>query len=80
MAEVGTATSRRTRARESYANQRYRFVTWPRASGRRSLPASPLGGTGDTPYKRLRSPRSSHARGQDRGRRVKTGLGHRPAA
>ena len=41
MAEVGRATSRRTRTRDSYANQWNRFVAWSQASGRRSLPASP---------------------------------------
>ena len=41
MAEVGPATSRRTRTRDSYANQWNRFVAWSQASGRRSLPASP---------------------------------------
>ena len=41
MAEAGTATSRRTRTRDSYANQWDRFVTWSEAAGRRSLPASP---------------------------------------
>ena len=39
MAEVGLATSRRTR--DSYANQWNRFVTWSEASGRPSLPAAP---------------------------------------
>ena len=41
MAEVGSATSRRTRTRDSYANQWNRFVVWSQTSGRRSLPASP---------------------------------------
>ena len=41
MAEVGSATSRRTRTGDSYANQWNRFVAWSQASGRRSLPASP---------------------------------------
>ena len=41
MAEMGLATSRWTRARDSYANQWNRFVAWSQASGRRSLPASP---------------------------------------
>ena len=41
MTEAGTATSRRTRTRDSYANQWNRFVVWSEASGRRSLPASP---------------------------------------
>ena len=41
MAEVGPATSRQTRACDSYANQWNRFVAWSQASGRCSLPASP---------------------------------------
>ena len=41
MAELGQATSRRTRAGDSYASQWDRFVAWSQASGRRSLPASP---------------------------------------
>ena len=41
MAEVGLATSRQTRAGDSYANQWNRFVAWSKASGRGSLPASP---------------------------------------
>ena len=41
MAEVGPATSRRTRTGDSYANQWNRFAAWSQASGRRSLPASP---------------------------------------
>ena len=41
MAEVGSATSRRTRTRDSYSNQWDRFVAWSEASGRRSLPATP---------------------------------------
>ena len=41
MAEVGPATSRRSRTGDSYANQWNLFVAWSRASGRRSLPASP---------------------------------------
>ena len=41
MAELGPATSRRTRTGDSYANQWNRFVAWTQASGRRSLPASP---------------------------------------
>ena len=41
MAEVGPATSRRTRTGHSYANQWNRFVAWAKASGRRSLPTSP---------------------------------------
>ena len=41
MAEVGPATSRRTRTGDSYANQWNRFVAWSQASGRCSLPASP---------------------------------------
>ena len=39
MAEVGQATSRRTR--DSYASQWNSFVAWSEASGRRSRPASP---------------------------------------
>ena len=38
MADVGQATSRRTR--DSYASQWNSFVAWSEASGRRSLPAS----------------------------------------
>ena len=41
MADIGQATSRRTRTRDSYSNQWDRFVAWSEASGRRSLPASP---------------------------------------
>ena len=41
MAELETATSRRTRTGDSYANQWNRFVSWSQASGTRSLPASP---------------------------------------
>ena len=41
MAETGPATSRRTRAGDSYVSQWNRFVIWSEASGRRSLPASP---------------------------------------
>ena len=41
MAEVGPATSRRTRTGDSYVNQWNRFVAWSQASGRCSLPASP---------------------------------------
>ena len=41
MAEVGPATSRRTRTGDSYASQWNRFVSWSQASGRCSLPASP---------------------------------------
>ena len=41
MAEVGPATSRRTRTGDSYVNQWNRFVSWSQASGRCSLPASP---------------------------------------
>ena len=41
MAEVGSAASRSSRSRDSYANQWNRFVAWSQASGRRSLPASP---------------------------------------
>ena len=41
MAEVGPATSRRSRTGDSYASQWNRFVAWSQASGRRSLPASP---------------------------------------
>ena len=36
MAELGQATSRRSRAGDSYANQWNRFVTWSEAAGRRS--------------------------------------------
>ena len=38
MAEVGPATSRRTRTVDSYANQWNRFVAWSQAAGRRCLP------------------------------------------
>ena len=41
MAEIGPAASRRTRPRDSYANQWNLFVAWSQASGRCSLPASP---------------------------------------
>ena len=41
MAEGGPATSRRIRTGDSYVSQWNRFVAWSRASGRRSLPASP---------------------------------------
>ena len=41
MAEIGPATSRRTRTCDSYADQWNRFVAWSQASGKRSLPASP---------------------------------------
>ena len=41
MAELGPATTRRTRSRDSYTSQWNRFVTWSEASGRCSLPASP---------------------------------------
>ena len=41
MAEVGSATSRRTRTGDSYVNQWNRFVAWSQASGRCSLPALP---------------------------------------
>ena len=41
MAELGPATSRRTRTGDSYANQWNLFVAWSQASGRLSLPASP---------------------------------------
>ena len=41
MAEAVQATSRRTRAGDSYVSQWNRFVTWSEASGRCSLPASP---------------------------------------
>ena len=41
MAEIGPATSRRTRTGDSYVSQWNRFVAWSQASGRRSLPASP---------------------------------------
>ena len=37
MAETGPATSRRTRAGDSYVSQWNRFVIWSEASGRRSL-------------------------------------------
>ena len=40
MAEVGSAASRSSKSRDSYANQWNRFVAWSQASGRRSLPAS----------------------------------------
>ena len=42
MAEVGSAASRSSRTRDSYANQWNRFVAWSQASGKRSLPASPV--------------------------------------
>ena len=41
MAEVGPATSQRTRTGDSYASQWNRFVAWSQALGTRSLPASP---------------------------------------
>ena len=41
MAEFGQAPSRRTRPRDSYANQWDSFVAWSAAAGTRSLPASP---------------------------------------
>ena len=41
MAEVGHATSPRSRSGESYASQWNSFVAWSEASGRHSLPASP---------------------------------------
>ena len=41
MAEVGPATSRRTRTGDSYTNQWNRFVSWSQAAGRPSLPATP---------------------------------------
>ena len=41
MAEIGLATSRRTRTGDSYVSQWNRFVTWSEESGRCSLPASP---------------------------------------
>ena len=41
MAELGKATSRRTRRVDSYANQWNRVGAWSQASGRCSLPASP---------------------------------------
>ena len=41
MAEVGQATSRRTRTGVNYASQWNHFVAWSRASGKCSLPASP---------------------------------------
>ena len=41
MAEVGRATSRRSRTGVSYASQWNSFVAWSEASGRRPLPASP---------------------------------------
>ena len=41
MADVGPATSRRTRTGDSYVSQWNRFVTWSETSGRCSLPASP---------------------------------------
>ena len=40
MAEVGPATSQRTRRGASYTNQWNRFLAWSRASGRRSGSAS----------------------------------------
>ena len=41
MAELGPATSRRTRTGINYASQWNHFVAWSRASGKCSLPASP---------------------------------------
>ena len=41
MAELVSATSRRSKNRDSYSNQWDRFVAWSEASGRRSLPATP---------------------------------------
>ena len=41
MAEVGPATSRRTRTGVNYASQWNHFVAWSETSGRCSLPASP---------------------------------------
>ena len=41
MAELVSATSRRSKNRDSYANQWDRFVAWSEAAGKRSLPASP---------------------------------------
>ena len=41
MGELGTATSRLARTRDSYANQWNRFIAWSEASSKRSLPASP---------------------------------------
>ena len=41
MAEVGRATSRRSRTGVSYDSQWNSFVAWSEASGRRPLPASP---------------------------------------
>ena len=41
MAELGPATSRRTRTGDSYVSQWNRFVAWSQASGRPALPASP---------------------------------------
>ena len=41
MAEVGQATTRRTRTGVNYASQWNHFVAWSRASGKCSLPASP---------------------------------------
>ena len=42
MAEIGPSTSRRTRSGGTYVSQWNRFVAWSQASGRRSLPASPV--------------------------------------
>ena len=41
MAEIGSATTRRTRTGVNYASQWNHFVTWSETSGRCSLPASP---------------------------------------
>ena len=41
MAELGPATTRRTRTGVNYASQWNHFVAWSRASGKCSLPASP---------------------------------------
>ena len=41
MAEIGRATSRRSRTGVSYASQWNSFVAWSEASGKCSLPASP---------------------------------------
>ena len=41
MAELASATSRRSKNRDSYASQWNHFVAWSRASGKCSLPASP---------------------------------------
>ena len=41
MAEAGTTTPERARRGSSYASQWNSFVAWSKASGRRSLPASP---------------------------------------